>query len=214
MAATNRVTLSRELIAQTAIELIDSEGFEALSMRKLGSALGVEAMSLYHYVENKDDLLDAIVDNLYAELTLPTDISADDWEQAFRLGLHSFYDVLLRHPAALRLFSLRPASSRNALVVMSWAFERCRMVGLTPEQAAETFHYCVSYVMGHAATELGLTARIKSGEDLAEVFGDTDDPDFKAFLLHVSEVGVNQVFEIGLDTLLNGLAATYGLKRA
>ncbi len=182
-------------------------------MRKLGAALGVEAMSLYHYIDNKESLLNLIVDNLYGEIELPTDIPDHDWEQAFRRGLRSFYDVLLRHPAALELFTTREASSDNALAVMGWAYDRCRMAGLDPEQAASAFHFCVAYVIGHAATELGMMARVAASDRARFEAEGGLSPDFLAFLEHnASSTGV-EVFEFGLELLLASLASTFGLDR-
>ncbi len=214
MAATDRATLSRERIATTALELIDSDGLEGLSMRRLGSALGVEAMSLYHYVKNKDDLLDAIVDNLYGEIELPTDIPGDDWERSFRLGLRSFYDVLMRHPAALELFTTHRAASDNALAVLGWAFDRCRLAGLDPEQAANTFHFCVAFVMGHAATELGLMSRIDASDDATLDIEGGMSPEFLGFLDHIGTAGNVQMFEFGLEMLFASLSSTFGLSRS
>lgn len=213
MAATDRATLSRERIAQAALDLIDGDGLDGLSMRKLGAALGVEAMSLYHYIDNKEDLLSAIVDNLYGEIELPTDVSDQNWEQAFRLALRSFYDVLLRHPAALELFTTHRASSENALTVMGWAFDRCRAAGLTPEQAATTFHFCVAFVLGHAATELGMMSRIEPDET-TEVVDDGANPEFLLFLDHIATAGNAGVFEVGLEMLFASLASTFGLSRS
>ena len=71
MATTRRKPLSRERILDTALALVDEEGIEALSMRKLGQALGYEAMSLYNHVANKDDLLDGILDLVLAEMEPP-----------------------------------------------------------------------------------------------------------------------------------------------
>ena len=160
MGAPERVALSRELVAETALAITDNEGLGGLSMRKLGSALGVEAMSIYHYVDNKNDLLAAVVDNLYGEIELPTDVPDHDWETAIGTALRSFYGVLLRHPAALELFTTHPSSGDNGMAVMGWAYDRCRLVGLGPDEASQTFHLCVAFVIGHAATELGMMAQL------------------------------------------------------
>ena len=68
MTVTERAPLNRALIAETALSLIDERGLDQLSMRKLGAELGVEAMSLYNHVDNKDDLLDAVADRLYEHI--------------------------------------------------------------------------------------------------------------------------------------------------
>jgi AcrR family transcriptional regulator len=213
MAATDRATLSRELIADTALQITDNEGLDGLSMRKLGSALGVEAMSLYHYIDNKDDLLDAVVDNLYGEIELPTDVPDDDWEQAFRSGLRSFYDVLLGHPAALELFTTRPSRSANALTVMGWSFNRCRMVGMTPLEASQAFRFAVAFVIGHAASELGILAQIEPENSALIEAGRAVDPEFAEFLAHHHNLRGDAMFDAGLEMVCSSLAANFGLSR-
>lgn len=213
MAATDRATLTRERIAVTALELIDREGLDGLSMRKLGAALGVEAMSLYHYIDNKEELLNLVVDELYGEIDLPADIPGDDWENAFRQGLRSFHGVLLRHRAALELFTTRRASTDNGLAVMGWAFDRCRMAGLTPLQAANTFHLCVAFVIGHAASELGMMSRPEiSAEERGEIEAGMS-PEFLAFLDHNDTAERAEMFEFGLEMLFTSLASRFGLDR-
>ena len=88
---TERTPLNRDRIARAALGLVDSEGLAALTMRRLGSELGVEAMSLYNHVTNKDDLLDAIVDRVYAEVELPaTDLP---WKEQARGVFRGFRQV-------------------------------------------------------------------------------------------------------------------------
>ena len=87
--------LSRERVLREAMRLADQHGMDALSMRKLGSVLGAGAMSLYHYVANKEELLDGMVDLVFAEIELPT--SEGDWREVMRRQLASARDVLVRH---------------------------------------------------------------------------------------------------------------------
>lgn len=212
MGAPERVALSRELVAETALAITDNEGLGGLSMRKLGSALGVEAMSIYHYVDNKNDLLAAVVDNLYGEIELPTDVPDHDWESAFGTALRSFYSVLLRHPAALELFTNYRSSGDNGMAVMGWAYDRCRLVGLGPDEASQTFHLCVAFVIGHAATELGMMAQLAAGR-IPTTDTDAVAPDFARFLdRNIADNG-RQLFEVGLDMLFTSLANTFGLER-
>ena len=79
-----RTPLSRTRVLQAAVELADRDGLGSLSMRKLGGELGVEAMSLYNHVANKDDLLDGIVDVVTAEFEDPRAIDGDDWRDVVR----------------------------------------------------------------------------------------------------------------------------------
>ena len=91
-----RTPLSRERVLRTAIAFADAKGIESLSMRKLGQELGVEAMSLYKHVANKEDMLDGMVDIVFSEIDLPS--SEVDWKTAMRQRTISTREVLSRHP--------------------------------------------------------------------------------------------------------------------
>src|SRR5438093_245753 len=96
-----RTPLSRERVLRAAIALADEGGIEALSMRKLARELGVEAMSLYNHVANKDEILDGIMDVVANEAELPS--GEADWKTAIRQSAISTRDVFLRHPWACSL---------------------------------------------------------------------------------------------------------------
>src|SRR5215213_3110400 len=106
-ATTARPRLSRERVLQAAVRLADSGGLEALTMRRLGEDLGVEAMSLYKHVTNKDDLVDGMVDLVFAEIELPP--SGAEWRTAMRERAVSVRSALIRHPWATALMQSRTA---------------------------------------------------------------------------------------------------------
>ena len=93
-----RVPLTTERVLRAAVTLADEGGIESLSMRNLGQKLGVEAMSLYNHVTNKDDILNGIVDIVVSEIDAPS--SRADWKAAMRQRAISAREVLLRHPWA------------------------------------------------------------------------------------------------------------------
>src|SRR3989442_15028291 len=99
-----RTTLTRERIAVAAVALIDGEGLDALSMRRLGAALGVEAMSLYRNFPSKAALLEAVVARLLAELPVPAPTAAR-WQDAFRALARAYRALLTRHPKAIPLLA-------------------------------------------------------------------------------------------------------------
>ena len=113
--AMSRAPLSRERVLGAAVALADRGGIGALSMRKLAQELGVEAMSLYHHVANKDDILDGIVDVVFSEIELPSGDA--DWKAAMRQRAISAREALLRHPWATGLMESRstpgPATLRH-----------------------------------------------------------------------------------------------------
>ncbi|MEM9656668.1 MAG: TetR/AcrR family transcriptional regulator C-terminal domain-containing protein [Actinomycetota bacterium] len=208
MTGEGRPALSREHIAETALRLTEDSGLAGLSMRKLGAELGVEAMSLYHYVANKDDLLDAMLDLLYGEVELPRDVGDDEWEQAIRDGLTSFRQVLLRHSAAIELFASRPPPTERALEVLYWSYRRFELVGLSPEDSLLAFRFIVSFVMGNAANEIGVMGR--SDDDLIDL-DSLSDPALRNFLIVRRSVGEPAYFDVGLDVVIAGLRARFNL---
>jgi TetR/AcrR family transcriptional regulator, tetracycline repressor protein len=205
----DRPPLSRDRIAGAALELIDQEGLSGLSMRKLGAQLGVEAMSLYHYVRNKDDLLDAVVDRLYGEIDLPA-VEDEEWERTIRAGVRSFRVVLQRHPAALELFATRPARSPESFSVLFWAYGRFRTYGLELADANAALHFVVSFVMGHVWSQHGTLAPLQATDDTADMGFELTDEEAR-FVAHCRDVPADSLFETGLDTVVAGLRARFDL---
>ncbi|MEL6981375.1 MAG: TetR/AcrR family transcriptional regulator C-terminal domain-containing protein [Actinomycetota bacterium] len=208
MTTGDRPHLSREAIAATALRLTDQDGLAGLSMRKLGAELGVEAMSLYHYVDSKDDLLDAVLDLLYAEVDLPRDLPDSEWEKAVRLGLGSFHQVLIDHQAALVLFATRPVMSAAALDVVYWSYRRFEVMGLAPAEAIDAFRFIVSFVMGHTAQEVG---RLDRPEEPDVDYGYLEDDALRTFMGHLQDREESDLFASGLDLVIDGLKARYHL---
>ena len=100
-----RQTLTRDRVLRTALDLADERGIDSLTMRELGQRLGVDAMSLYNHVDNKDDLLNSIVDLVVTEIDLPT--GEDDWAEAMRIRARSARQAFARHPWASQLVDSR-----------------------------------------------------------------------------------------------------------
>lgn len=209
MSEADRPPLSRQRIAQTALTMISEFGYSKLSMRKLGAELGVEAMSLYHYVANKDDLLDAVLDELYDAIELPEQLADPEWESALRIALRSFNKVLNDHPSSLELFVSRPGRSLAAFRVLRWSLHQFQRAGLDVVQSVEAFHFCVSYIVGHAATEAGSLRQLRVGVSIDTSV--VDDEDFAEFVSLNEQLPPDTMLEHGLDTLVAGLRASYGL---
>jgi AcrR family transcriptional regulator len=146
-----RLPLSRERILQAALEVADESGIESLSMRKLGQALGFEAMSLYNHVASKDDLLDGILDLVLAEMEPPS--PDGDWETAIRAGATSVHDSLRRHPWAGKLL-MAPGRIRPArLRYMDALLGRLRGAGFSADTTYHAYHVLDGYVIGFSQWE-------------------------------------------------------------
>ena len=154
--------LSRERVMAAALELVDREGLSALSMRRLGSDLGVEAMALYRYADGKDALLDGLVEALYLELEerLSDTAPPADWREGLRRIARATYDVCLAHPQAVPLLSTRMLAvplARRPLAVLK-DHERVlallRNAGLDEARAAAVFRAYTAWLLGYVAVEL------------------------------------------------------------
>jgi AcrR family transcriptional regulator len=148
-----RVPLNRERVLSAALVLADEEGIESLTMRELGLRLGVEAMSLYNHVANKDDILDGIVDLVLNEIELPS--AEEDWEAAIRKCAISAHDALLRHSWACNLImsgsSVRPARLRY----MESLLRRLREAGFSSEATYHAYHALDSHILGFTLWQVG-----------------------------------------------------------
>jgi TetR/AcrR family transcriptional regulator, tetracycline repressor protein len=205
----DRGQLSRERIAEEAVAIIDRDGLSGLSMRKLGAALGIEAMSLYYYVTNKEDLLDAVLDVLYARVDIPESNGPDEWESVVRSGLRSLHAVLSAHPSAVALFPVRAASTPQTFSTLHRGYLALRAAGLGPVDAYTSLHVCVSFVIGHASEALGATQH-KRGVDTvpAELL---DEESVQEFVSAVGTAVADGLFESGLDLMIAALRSRFDL---
>jgi AcrR family transcriptional regulator len=206
-----RAPLSRERVLDAAVALADTGGIDALTMRRLGQELGVEAMSLYRHVANKDDLLDGMVDVVFGEIELPPDGS--DWRSAMRRRAISVRAALTRHPWATPLMQSRstpgPATLRHHDAVIG----TLRTAGFPIALVAHAFSALDSYIYGFALQQRSLP--FETGEQTAEL-AESIMASFPADQYpHLVELTVQHVlrpgydygdeFEFGLDLLLDGL---------
>jgi AcrR family transcriptional regulator len=143
--ATTRKPLNRERILVSALALVDEQGIEALSMRRLGQALGFEAMSLYNHVSNKDDLLDGILDLVLAEMEPP---DPDGGLAAIRSSSLAAHEALQRHPWAAGLL-MAPGRIRPArLEYMNALLGALRNAGFSAETTYHAYHVLDAHIIG------------------------------------------------------------------
>jgi AcrR family transcriptional regulator len=204
-----RVPLSRERVLRAAIELADDGGIEALSMRRLGQELGVEAMSLYNHVANKDDLLDGITNVVLSEIELPSD--AEGWRTAVRRSAISAHDLLRRHRWASSL-ALSPARNIPVRVRnMEWLLRTFREAGFSADLTYHAYHAVDSHIWGFTLWELGHTITPDEIGDLATAFlRDFPPAEYPYVHEHVGQhiAGFGRdvsAFELVLDLILDGL---------
>ena len=132
-----RIPLSRQRALSTAIALADADGIGSLTMRRLAQELGVEAMSLYHHVANKDDILDGMVDMVFDEIDLPSE--AMEWKAAMYQRATSARAAMMRHPWAITIMESRSSPGPLTLRHHNAVLGACRRAGFSVQMAAHTF---------------------------------------------------------------------------
>jgi len=206
-----RKPLSRERVLRAAIKLADRHGLEELTMRKLGKALGIEAMSLYNHVAGKDDLLDGLVDIVFSEIAVSCE--GRDWKMAMRRRAISAREVLARHRWAIGLMESRthpgPANLRHHESVL-----RClRESGFSVPMAAHAYSAMDSYIYGFALQQASLP--FDTGQQAADMAGSIMQAFASGEYPRLAEIATEHVmkpgysyereFEFGLDLMLDGL---------
>jgi AcrR family transcriptional regulator len=214
-----RLPLSRDRILHAALDLADESGIESLTMRKLGQALGFEAMSLYNHVTNKDDVLDGILDLVLAESEVPS--PEGDWDTAIRGSAISVHQALRRHPWACNLM-MAPARIRPArLQYMDSLLGRLREAGFSADTTYHAYHVLDAHIFGFSLWQTSHSFTDAQISDMTTEF-ERMIPAGEYPYLH--EHGQQHfaggphhdvsAFEFGLDFILEGLERIRSTERA
>lgn len=217
-----RTPLNRDRVLDAGVALADAEGIGALTMRRLGRELGVEAMALYNHVGSKDDLLNGMIDQVVGEIlheigggTEPPDGGSGGWRERARQRAVSAHAALMRHPWAAALWTssldLGPARMRY----MDGALRSLREAGFPPDLLDRTFHTIENHIVGHALQALGFPLdddrMAEVGEAFLRSFPVGTYPDLAAHVRHhLDHPERGDDFEFGLDLILDGLERLRG----
>lgn len=206
----NRGPLTRDRVLEAAIELADTDGIDALSMRRLGQALGVEAMSLYHHVANKEAILDGIVDLVVGQFRLPN--QSGPWKSEIRGTAISAHDILVRHPWAASLMLTPTRMSTARLQYMEGILATLRNGGFSPEGAHHGYHALDSHISGFTLWQVHFQIEPGQMEELVAAFFAQAKAGEYRYLMEHAEVHQRDVdpedegeFAFGLDLILDGL---------
>ncbi|MFE6056881.1 TetR/AcrR family transcriptional regulator [Kitasatospora sp. NPDC056446] len=217
-----RTTLTPHRIAEAAVAIADTEGLDAVTMRRLAGALGVAPMAAYRYVSGKDELIELMVDFVYGRL--PLDTPADGWRDAMRsLAVH-LRAMNLDHPWTVRTatpFSLSP----NQLAVPERAFSVLAEHGLDADTTMAVFRTVTGYVHGSVAAEVTLAnlrrergwsdgdqTRAGLAPRMTWLMGTGRYPSYQRYLHEATRKDdPDWQFETGLDCVLDGIAAHFGI---
>ncbi|AEV83532.1 Tetracycline repressor protein class H [Actinoplanes sp. SE50] len=204
--------LSRAKVLDAALDYIDAHGLPALSMRKLGARLGVEAMSLYRHVPNKDALLDGLVDRVletaFGSLGEPT---SGDWPDWLREFAHALRKTLIAHPGVLPLAATRPVNSPDALRWSESWLAAMRAAGVPLGRAMDMVNVLATFTIGHTLAEVGQTPGHEgAGPDLDQRSDELDPAEFPNLVEVIrtrAGLDFDSRFTEAVDILIAGYAA-------
>lgn len=212
-----RAPLSRQQVLRGAAGYVDEHGLDALSMHKLGAALGVKGMSLYRHVTDKDDLLDGIVEQLWTEIPLqPAD---GDWRVAVRGLAEALRGLVHRHPHAAPLLTSRQTFQERPVRIAHNVLTVMREGGVPEPCAVALLRTVFPYGIGYALAELSIPQTCAdtpddSTDDIARIRQMTgllspQAPDdlVRTALLLCDDCDLSEQFDIGLDLMIRGLDA-------
>jgi AcrR family transcriptional regulator len=215
-AAGHRAPLNRDRVLRAAVTLADTGGMSALTMRRLGESLGVEAMSLYNHVASKSDVLDGMIDIVFGEIDLPS--GDGDWRAAMRQRAISARQVLRRHPWAIGLMESRTSPGPATLQHHDAVLGCLREGGFPVDLTAHAYSLLDSYIYGFALQEASLP--FGTGEEAAQVAHEMSSHFASGQYPYLTEMAMAHVvqpaysyadeFETGLDLILDSLQAAAG----
>ncbi|MGF1472798.1 MAG: TetR/AcrR family transcriptional regulator C-terminal domain-containing protein [Rubrobacteraceae bacterium] len=199
-----RQPLSRERILDAAMSFVDREGLEALSMRKLGAELGVEAMSLYNHVPSKGALLDGMVEVLLQRVEVPPE--SEDWETRVREAYRRFRQLAHAHPNVFPLLIVRPPDTMDGAWLVEAFLETLHQAGFDPRAALQAYRTLTSFTVGYIISELrGFAMEPGDGRTGAQGLTAEDFPRLHELSPELGYIDRDAEFEAGLNTILSGL---------
>ena len=210
--AKQRTPLTRERITQAALQIMDTEGLEAVTMRRVAREVGVEAMSLYNHVHDKDDQLNGVSEQVMREFPFPEERPGQDWLEAGREIARGWRNLLRSHPSAIQLFAERKSAiaSEDGLRPMDVALTALRNAGLSERDAVQAFHTIGGYIFGYVMMETGrLFGDAADAHDFPEISPQRL-PSVAACAPFLTNCNFDEQFEFGLDLMIEGIRAKLG----
>jgi len=206
----SRRPVNRERVLAAAIAIADEQGVGAVTMRAVASTLGVEAMSLYNHVANKDDILDGMVDLVVQEIEVPDDV--ENWREAMRVRALSAHEVFARHRWVPALMDSRQSSGPARLRYFEWVLGTLLRAGFSIKDAARVFSVLDSYIYGFAIQQFNFSALGDATPEeraaaILEYIPPDEYPSLHRMATHSADAGYDSEadFAFGLEVVLDGL---------
>jgi AcrR family transcriptional regulator len=200
-----RAPLNRERIIDAAVSFADENGVEELSMRKLGAELGVEAMSLYNHVENKDDIFDGMIDHVFASVPVP-DTEAD-WKVSIRDVALKAMDQFTAHPWTVNLLMQRGSFGNSSLLFMDRVLGLLRNAGFSDEDTHHAWQMLASHTMGCAFQQASGGFKDKDWDGLEQQLSRLGEeyPNVADLAPYLGDCEFGAEFAFGLVIIIDGL---------
>lgn len=202
-------SLTRQRVLEAALHLIDQEGLEGFSMRKLGANLGIEAMSLYNHVENKRALFDGVIELLIHQAPTSESAEVSPREELWAFA-HAFRGVLLAHPRVLPLVATTPLRTSTTLAILDHLLATIHRAQIAGVQAIYALQCLVGFIVGHTWIETGTLPvadleRGPNGPTVWRQFPAEQYPTLHALLPQITQWNADHEFDFGLQALFQGL---------
>jgi AcrR family transcriptional regulator len=193
---------------ETALAIVDREGLDALTMRRLGSELGVEAMSLYNHVANKAALMDGLLELVSLKIPIPEEPAT--WREAVQDMARTYRRVVLQHPNVMPLIMSRPFNTLASLRPVEFGFKIMLEAGFSPAFALTAFRTLLSFASGYVVSEIaGFFGEPDGSSNLAVEDLEPDEfPALAKVLQQVVGTDHEKEFELALDVIMRGLEET------
>lgn len=207
--------LNQERIVEAALQLLNEQGLKGLSMRKLAELLGVRAASLYWYVKSKSELYQWLADQICKEMEWP-DHEDLPWRDKVRLGLESYRKTMLRYRDAVEIFANTPPLTPHRLQLIQSLYQFLLLAGMNREQATLALDLLNNYVIGFVMEEVRFT-EMAGNQDSPESFRDQQNmiekyPDLVSMMEQMMTIRMDERFQFGLQTILDGICFRFDLQ--
>lgn len=207
-----RPRLTREVIIQASLRIVDNEGLEAFSMRRLGAELKANPMAVYYHFPNKSALLDGLVEAVMSEIDLTLDDPSNPVEERLRIAAHVYREVLLAHPHAMQVIAVRSPSTAASFRPVEFLLGLFRQAGILPTNAIAAVNIFAQFVRGVVLaevqnltdTELARQADCTI-DSISRTLSPEDFPLMHEVMAKTDIIGCEAEFDLGVRALIRGL---------
>jgi TetR/AcrR family transcriptional regulator, tetracycline repressor protein len=209
-----KLALNRERVLAAALQVLDRDAVDGLTMRALGRELDVDPMAVYHYFPNKAAVLDGLVEAVWAELELPS-LTDEAWQIQLERIAAAVRRTLLRHPHALPVMATRPNRSIQGFRLTDRTLGVLRLAGLPPLEALEVVNAAGEFLLGHALAEAGVPQLTEGAADDHAILTAFEDASTREAFPHLAEafacgvtlsaISMDRIFDAGIAALRRGI---------